>query len=39
MVSPLLYHYTKHHRLTIWGKYDGDVYVLFASLRRKNKGL
>jgi len=28
----------KYHRLTIWGKYDGDVYVLFASLRCKNKG-
>jgi uncharacterized SAM-binding protein YcdF (DUF218 family) len=29
----------KYHRLTVWGKYDGDVYVLFASLRAKIKGI
>jgi len=39
LVSPSLYHYTKYHRLTIEGKYDGDVYVLFASLLGKNKTL
>jgi hypothetical protein len=32
VVSPLLYHYTKDHRLTFQGKHDGDVCVLFVSL-------
>jgi len=39
LVSPWLYHDTNHHRLTASGKYDGDVYVLSASLRGKNKWL
>jgi len=39
LVSPSLYHYTKYHRLTIEGKYDGDVYVLFETLRCKNRRL
>jgi hypothetical protein len=30
---------TQNHRLTVWGKYDGDVCVLFVSLRGKNKRL
>jgi hypothetical protein len=29
----------KYHRLTVVGKYDGDVYVLFVSSRGKNKWL